>query len=94
MAKAEWNGVILAESDSFETVEGNIYFPPESINQEFFITSDTGTFCPWKGMASYYSIQVNGETNADAAWTYREPYAAASRIKDHIAFWKGVVVSE
>ena len=94
MAKAIWNGAVLAESDVYETVEGNIYFPASSINQAFFKESDTHTTCFWKGQASYYSIIVDGKENTDAAWYYPEPKAEAENIKDHIAFWKGVEVTE
>ncbi len=94
MAKASWNGVTLAESDTHESVEGNVYFPPDTINKEYFKDSDTHTTCPWKGVASYYDIVVDGETNKAAAWYYPEPKEAASNIKDHIAFWKGIEVSE
>lgn len=94
MAKAIWNGVILAESDQTEIVEGNHYFPPASINREYFSESDTRTICPWKGQASYYTIQVNGHVNRDAAWTYPAPKAAAKNIKDHVAFWGGVKVED
>lgn len=92
MAKAVWNGAVLAESDQTVMVEGNHYFPPESVNKEFFSSSDTSTRCPWKGMASYYNVVVDGETNADAAWYYPTPSDAASEIKDHVAFWRGVTV--
>ena len=92
MAKAVWNGTILAESDEFETVEGNIYFPPDSINHEYLKQSDHHTTCPWKGVASYYSIEVDGATNENAAWSYPEPSDAAKNIKDYVAFWKGVEV--
>ena len=92
MAKAIWNGTVLAESDTFEKVEGNIYFPPKSVKKEYFKASDTHTTCPWKGEASYYSIEVDGKVNSDAAWYYPEPKDAASNIKDHVAFWKGVKV--
>ncbi|MGB1800737.1 MAG: DUF427 domain-containing protein [Gammaproteobacteria bacterium] len=94
MAKASWNGAVLAESETYETVEGNIYFPADSINQEFFKASDTKTNCFWKGQASYYSIIVDGKENTDAAWYYPEPKSKAENIKDHIAFWKGVEVIE
>lgn len=94
MAKAIWNDVVLAESDSFETVEGNIYFPPDTINREFFKESDTRSTCFWKGEASYYHVEVNGELNKDAAWYYPEPKSKAENIKDHIAFWKGVEITE
>ena len=94
MALAKWHGVVLAESDDYETVEGNVYFPPDSIHKEFFKASKTTTKCFWKGTASYYHIEVNGQTNKDAAWYYPEPKDAAMHIKDHIAFWKGVDVME
>ena len=94
MAKALWHGAVLAESDQYETVEGNIYFPTDTINKEFFKDSDTHTTCPWKGIASYYDIEVNGETNQDAAWYYPEAKQAANNIKGYVAFWKGVEVSE
>jgi uncharacterized protein (DUF427 family) len=92
MAKAIWNGVTLAESDRFEVVEGNIYFPPDTINRQYFKESDTHTICGWKGQASYYNIVVNGEANRDAAWYYPTPKQAAENIKDYIAFWRGVRV--
>ena len=92
MAKAIWNGVTLAESDRFEVVEGNIYFPPDTINRQYFKDSDTHTICGWKGQASYYNIVVNGEANRDAAWYYPTPKQAAENIKDYIAFWRGVRV--
>lgn len=93
MVKAVWKDVVLAESDNTEVVEGNHYFPPQSIHSEFFTDSDTTSHCPWKGQASYYTIDVNGETNKDAAWYYPEPKQEAENIKGYIAFWKGVVVS-
>ena len=94
MAKALWHGAVLAESIQCETVEGNIYFPADTINKEFFKDSVTHTTCPWKGVASYYDIKVNGETNQDAAWYYPEAKEAANNIKGYVAFWKGVEVSE
>ena len=94
MAKAVWNGMVLAESSVFERVEGNIYFPPDSINKEYFYDSNTHTTCSWKGIASYYSVIVNGKENKDAAWYYPEPKAAAENIKGHIAFWRGVEIIE
>lgn len=90
--KAIWNGVVIAESDNTEVVEGNHYFPANSIKKEFFKASDLQTTCPWKGLASYYSLDVNSKTNQDAAWYYPNPSAAAANIKDHVAFWKGVEV--
>ena len=92
MAKAIWNGVTLAESDRFEVVEGNIYFPPDTINRQYFKDSDTHTTCGWKGQASYFNIVVNGEVNTDAAWYYPIPKQAAENIKDYVAFWRGVRV--
>ncbi|GHO50128.1 DUF427 domain-containing protein [Ktedonospora formicarum] len=92
MVKATWNGITLAESDKCVVVEGNQYFPPESVRREYLKESSTHTTCPWKGEASYYSVEVNGETNNDAAWYYPAPKEAANQIKDHIAFWRGVNV--
>ena len=92
MAKAIWNGMVLAESESVQIVEGNVYFPPDALKREYFHESDTHSTCPWKGLASYYHIEVNGEVNNDAAWYYPEPKDAARSIKDHVAFWKGVKV--
>lgn len=93
MAKAIWKDTVLAESDTFETVEGNIYFPPDSLNREYFTESATTTGCPWKGTAQYYSVSVDGEVNSDAAWYYPDPKPAAENIRDHVAFWRGVQVS-
>jgi len=90
--KATWNGVVLAESDATIEVEGNQYFPPETINSEYFQPSDTHTLCGWKGEASYYNVVVNGEVNKDAAWYYPETKPAADEIKGHVAFWRGVKV--
>ena len=92
MKKAIWNGTVLAESDDTVVVEGNHYFPQESINKEYFKETATTSTCPWKGQASYYSIEVNGETNRDAAWYYKQPSEQAKEIKDHVAFWKGIMV--
>ncbi|MBZ4335824.1 DUF427 domain-containing protein [Corallococcus interemptor] len=92
MPVAKWNGAVLAKSDTFETVEGNIYFPPDSLVREHFKPSATHTTCPWKGQAHYYSVEVDGKTNADAAWYYPEPKPAASNIQGYVAFWKGVTV--
>ncbi len=88
--KAIWNGQVLAESDKTIIIEGNHYFPPESITTEYFKSSETHTTCPWKGVASYKSIEVNGETNEDAAWFYPEVSSLAKGIKGYYAFWKGV----
>ena len=92
MSKAIWNGAVLAESDRCEVVEGNYYFPPESINRQYFKESDKHTTCPWKGVASYYNIVVEGQVNKDAAWYYPATKEAAQNIKDYTAFWKGVKV--
>jgi uncharacterized protein (DUF427 family) len=90
--KATWNGVVLAESDQTVVVEGNHYFPPDSLHGEYFRDSEARTLCPWKGTASYKTVEVSGEANPDAAWYYPEPKEAAAEIKDHYAFWKGVEV--
>ncbi|MBD0266732.1 MAG: DUF427 domain-containing protein [Cyanobacteria bacterium Co-bin8] len=92
MPKAIWKGAVIAESDQCEVVEGNQYFPPDAIKQEYFQPSDTHTSCPWKGTASYYSVVVDGEVNKDAAWYYPEPKSAANNIKGYVAFWRGVKV--
>lgn len=92
MAKAIWRGATLAESKDTQVVEGNQYFPPNAINREFFQPSEHTTICPWKGTAHYYHVLVNGKKNENAAWYYPEPKSAASDIKDHVAFWKGVEV--
>jgi uncharacterized protein (DUF427 family) len=94
MAKAIWNGAVLAESDRCEVVEGNQYFPPDSVKMEYFQASSTHTTCPWKGVASYYTIVVDGKTNPDAAWYYPTPKDAAKNITGHVAFWKGVTVEK
>ncbi|HEU4594783.1 MAG TPA: DUF427 domain-containing protein [Pyrinomonadaceae bacterium] len=90
--KATWNGKVLAESDDTVVVEGNHYFPRESVNEEFFEESATHTTCPWKGEASYFNVVAGGQVNKDAAWYYPEPKDAAQEIKDRVAFWKGVKV--
>jgi uncharacterized protein (DUF427 family) len=92
MAKATWNGATIAESDRTVVVEGNHYFPPDAVHDEYLRPSATHTVCPWKGTASYHDVEVDGHRNADAAWYYPEPKPAAAEIKDHIAFWKGVRV--
>jgi uncharacterized protein (DUF427 family) len=90
--KATWNGAVLAQSDSTIVIEGNHYFPPASIKPEFFKPSQTHTVCGWKGTASYYTVEVAGKQNPDAAWYYPEPKDAAKEIAGYIAFWKGVKV--
>jgi uncharacterized protein (DUF427 family) len=92
MPRALWKGTVIAESDQFELVEGNVYFPPGSVRREHLKESATHTVCPWKGTASYYTVSVGGEENKDAAWYYPDPKAAAANIKDHVAFWRGVTV--
>jgi uncharacterized protein (DUF427 family) len=91
--KAIWNGTVIAESDDTVVVEGNHYFPADSVKAEYLVDSKTHTMCPWKGTASYRSIAVDGQTNADAAWYYPSPKDAAAQIKDRLAFWKGVHVT-
>ena len=90
MARAIWNGTVLAESDDIVVVEGNLYFPRESLAQDRFRPSQTHTVCPWKGTASYLSVVVDGEENPDAAWFYPDPKPAAADIRDRVAFWRGV----
>ena len=92
MAKATFQGAVVAESDAVETVEGNIYFPPDAVVSEFFTPTDKTTVCGWKGVANYYSLSVGGETAENAAWTYRDPKPAASNIKDFVAFYPAVTV--
>jgi uncharacterized protein (DUF427 family) len=92
MARAQWNGTVIAESDATIVVEGNHYFPPESVHPAYLASSDAHTVCPWKGTASYYDVVVDGKTNAGAAWFYPDPKPAASDIKNYIAFWRGVTV--
>ncbi len=92
MITAIWNGVVLAESDNTIIIEGNHYFPPNSVNREYLTKSNTHTICPWKGLASYYDVVVKDKENKDAAWYYPEPKSAAKEIKDYIAFWKGIEI--
>jgi uncharacterized protein (DUF427 family) len=94
MPRAVWNGAVLAESDDTLVVEGNHYFPPESLRREHLRPSDTHTVCGWKGTASYYHVEVGGKRNPDAAWYYPDPLPAAENIADRVAFWKGVKVEE
>ena len=91
--KATWNDAVIANSDETVVVEGNHYFPSDSVNKAYLQPSSTHSTCPWKGEASYYSVIVKGETNKDAAWYYPEPKDAAAEIKDRIAFWRGVKVA-
>ena len=92
--KAIWNNTVIAESEVTIVIENNHYFPIESIKKEYFKSSETHTTCPWKGLASYYTIVINGQENKDAAWYYPEVSALAKPIKGHVAFWKGVVIEE
>jgi uncharacterized protein (DUF427 family) len=92
MPRATWNGVVLAESDQCVVVEGNQYFPPESVRREHLRPSATHTTCPWKGVASYFDVVVDGQVNPDAAWYYENPKPPAAAIRGRIAFWRGVRV--
>ena len=92
--KAMWNNAVIAQSDQTVVVEGNHYFPSDSVNKEYLQPSSTHTICPWKGEASYYNLVVSGQTNKDAAWYYAAPKDAAAEIKDRIAFWRGVKVED
>lgn len=94
MAKAIWKDKVIAESDKCEVVEENYYFPPDSVKLEYLKKSDTHSTCPWKGEASYYNVEVDGEVNEDAAWYYPEPKDAAKNIKGYVAFWKGVEIEK
>jgi uncharacterized protein (DUF427 family) len=94
MPTATWNGTVLAESDETIVVEGNHYFPPDSIDEARFEQSDKSSVCPWKGTAAYYDVVVDGERNEGAAWYYPDPKDAAAEIKDHVAFWNGVEVTD
>ncbi|MGR8009494.1 DUF427 domain-containing protein [Streptomyces hypolithicus] len=92
MIRAIWNGKVLAETPRTKVVEGNHYFPPESLNREYFTDSPTKSLCPWKGLARYYTVTVDGLPHHDAAWHYPHPTFLAHRIKNHVAFWNGVTV--
>ena len=92
--KAVWNGTIIAESDKTNSVEGNHYFPTNSLKNEFFQPAEATTVCGWKGTANYYNIVVDGNVNEQAAWYYADPKPEAANIKDHVAFWKGVEITE
>ena len=92
--KASWNNQLIAESDDTIIIEGNHYFPPDSVNTEFLVESATTTVCPWKGDASYFDIVVDGNVNKDAAWYYPEPKEEAKEIKGYVAFWRGVEISQ
>lgn len=92
--KAEWNNQVIAESDATIVVENNHYFPLNAVKNEYLKPSSTHSTCPWKGLASYYSLDVDGKQNPDAAWFYPEPKSAAAQIKDYVAFWKGVKITQ
>jgi uncharacterized protein (DUF427 family) len=91
--KATWNGTLIAESDDTVLVEGNHYFPESSLNKQYIAFSNHKTSCPWKGQASYYSLNVNGDINTDAVWYYADPKPEAEQIRGRVAFWKGVKVA-
>jgi len=91
--RATWNGQTIAESDDIVTVEGNAYFPESALRREFVRPSEHTSICPWKGTASYYSLAVDGQTNANAVWYYPDPKPAATNIRGRVAFWKGVQIS-
>jgi uncharacterized protein (DUF427 family) len=93
MMKAIWNDQVIAESNDTIVVENNHYFPPDSVNKNYLASSNTHTTCHWKGEASYYTVEVDGKSNKDAAWFYPQPKQAAENIKDYIAFWKGVEIT-
>lgn len=90
MLRAVWNGAVLAEAPDTIRLEGNHYFPPESLNREYFTTTRAWSVCPWKGLARYYTIVVDGNANMNGAWYYPHPSPLARKIKDHVAFWNGV----
>jgi uncharacterized protein (DUF427 family) len=94
MPRAIWNGAVIAESDNTVKVEGNHYFPRDSVKREYLVESDTHTVCPWKGVASYYTLEVDGERNVDAAWYYPEPKRGAEKVGGRVAFWRGVKIVE
>lgn len=92
--QAIWNGTVIAESDRVRRVEGNVYFPPDSVRREYLAPATRTTLCLWKGKARYYDVQVDGIANPAAAWYYPHPSPLARRIKDHVAFWQGVEIRE
>lgn len=94
MATATWNGKVIAQSDETVVVEGNHYFPPDSVRSEYLKESSHSSICPWKGTASYYTLVVDGAENKDAAWYYPQPKEAAEQVRDRIAFWRGVQVTD
>ena len=92
--KASWNGQVIADSTDTVVVDGNHYFPADAVNNDYLVPSDKTSKCPWKGVASYHSLVVDGKTNTDAAWYYPEPKERAAKIAGRIAFWRGVEISE
>ncbi len=94
MYVAKWNGSVIAQSDKTIEIEGNQYFPMDSVNSQYLVESDTTSTCPWKGLASYFSLSVEGDENKDAVWIYRTPKEAAKEIANHVAFWRGVEVTK
>ena len=93
MYVAKWNGAVIAQSDKTVEIEGNQYFPMDSVDSQYLVDSTLTSTCPWKGEANYYSLSVNGDVNKDAVWVYRSPKDAAKEIANHVAFWRGVEVS-
>ncbi len=94
MPRAIWNGKVIAESDAFETVEGNVYFPESALKREYLRPRSTTPHCPWNGQARYYSLGIDGPDHPDAAWYYPDPKPAAHNVKNHVAFWRGVEVEK
>ncbi|ALE07369.1 hypothetical protein AL755_20910 [Arthrobacter sp. ERGS1:01] len=94
MYRASWNGTVIAESAKTIEIEGNQYFPPDSVDRTLLTETPTTSVCPWKGLASYYTVTANGQSNPDAAWYYPDPKPAAAEIRDYLAFWRGVVVEK
>ena len=90
MVQARWNGAVIADSDATIVIEGNHYFPPDAINRDYLEGTDHTTVCPWKGTARYFTLEVDGALNPDAAWTYPDPTPEAESIRDYVAFWRGV----
>ena len=92
MARATWNGLVLAETDRPVLLEGNVYFPPEDVRHEYLVKTRAWSVCPWKGLARYYTVAVGGQQNKNAAWYYPRPSPLARKIRNHVAFWNGVQV--
>jgi uncharacterized protein (DUF427 family) len=94
MPRAVWNGAVIAESKETVVVDGKHYFPPHTVNHDYLSESNTRSECPWKGIAVYFHIRVDGDVNSDAAWCYPDPKAASANVREHVAFWKGVEIQE